>query len=379
MKRHVIKPRENWQEKVEETGLLFHHTAEGLYWDESVCYEFSSKQIDELDDAANDLHKMCLNAVQFIIDNDRFQELDIPPEAVPLIKRSWTRADPTLYGRFDFAYDGVNPPKMLEYNADTPTSLLESSVTQWYWLKECFDEEADQFNSIHERLLESWAKIRARMRKNRLYLACVEDNKEDLVTVTYLQDTANQSGIEASLILIGDIGWDNTAQRFVDLDNAWIRNVFKLYPWEWLLQDQFSRNLLSVYESMCWLEPVWKMLLSNKGILPILWQLNPGHPNLLEAYCDGPGQLREFVRKPKLSREGANITMSKGGSEIHTNGTYGDAGFIYQALAPVPCIDGHYPVLGCWVIDGASAGMGIRESDRIITDNLSRFVPHLFR
>lgn len=379
MIRHVVTPRDNWQARVEETGLLFHHTDEGLYWDESIYYEFTSRQIDELDDAANELHEMCLKAIQHIIDNDRFHELDFPPEAVPLVKRSWERQDPTLYGRFDFAYDGRNPPKMLEYNADTPTSLLESSVTQWYWLQDVFGEGADQFNSIHERLLDAWPGISRRMRRNRLYLTCVQDNMEDLVTVTYLQDTANQSGIEAEIIYIADIGWDESLQRFVDLENAWIRNVFKLYPWEWLLQERFSRHLLSVYESMCWVEPIWKMLLSNKGIMPILWELNPGHPNLLEAYLDGPRQMQDFVRKPRLSREGANITISKGGEELRTGGTYGNAGFIYQALAPIPYVDGAYPVLGCWVIDGNSAGMGIRESNRIITDNFSRFVPHLLK
>jgi len=34
------------------------------------------------------------------------------------------------------------------------------------------------------------------------------------------------------------------------------------------------------------------------------------------------------------------------------------------------------PVIGCWMIDGTPAGMGIRE-DGPITGNGARFVPHI--
>lgn len=59
-------------------------------------------------------------------------------------------------------------------------------------------------------------------------------------------------------------------------------------------------------------------------------------------------------------------------------GGYGEEGFIYQQLALLRDFGGKYPVLGSWVIDGESAGIGIRETDTLITDNYSRFVPHFF-
>ncbi len=64
-----------------------------------------------------------------------------------------------LYGRFDFAYDGRNI-KMLEYNADTPTGLLEASVAQWLWIEQVSGiANRDQFNSIHEDLIKRWKTI----------------------------------------------------------------------------------------------------------------------------------------------------------------------------------------------------------------------------
>src|SRR5262249_38784216 len=118
----------------------------------------------------------------------------------------------------------------------------------------------------------------------------------------------------------------------------------------------------------------------NKGILPVLWKLYPGHPNLLEATFAKPPQ-GDWVKKPLLGREGANVTLHQGGREIQTEGDYGEEGFVYQELAALRSFDGAYPVIGSWVIgheDGNSAaGIGVRESDTPITTNLSRFVPHL--
>lgn len=100
------------------------------------------------------------------------------------------------------------------------------------------------------------------------------------------------------------------------------------------------------------------------------------HPLLAPAYFDEPRALRNYVKKPKLSREGANIAVVRDGKTVaHTGGEYGADGYIYQAFANAE-VDGHFPVLGAWVIDGEAAGCGIREGDTPITDNLSRFVPH---
>ncbi|MCE5336714.1 MAG: glutathionylspermidine synthase family protein [Desulfobacteraceae bacterium] len=379
MKRVSIEPREHWKHKVEETGLLFFETPEGPWWDESAYYEFDSEEIDELDAAAEELHELCLRAVQHVIDHNRFEELAIPPPAIPLIRESWEKREPSLYGRFDFAYDGANPPKMLEYNADTPTSLLEAAVTQWFWLQELFPQ-ADQFNSIHEKLEAGWRHF-ARLKREggKIHFCCVSDHLEDLVTVTYLQDTAQSQGFLTDRILMEEIGWDYRSHRFADLHNITIENIFKLYPWEWILDEQFGPHVLETYTDMCWIEPIWKMILSNKGILPILWELNPEHPNLLEAYMDTPRSMKNYVRKPKLSREGANISIFHEGREIHTPGTYGEGGYVCQALADIPCFDGNRPVFGCWIVDGQSAGLGIRETSGPVTFGNDRFVPHLFR
>ena len=144
-----------------------------------------------------------------------------------------------------------------------------------------------------------------------------------------------------------------------------------------MLGDQFGKNILLDVNRAFWIEPAWKMILSNKAILPILWELYPEHPNLLPAYFE-PGKLTDYVKKPILSREGANINLVKEGSLLQASeGEYGKEGFIFQELFSLPDFKGNYPVIGSWVIGQEPAGMGIREANTLITDNHSRFVPHL--
>jgi glutathionylspermidine synthase len=377
IQRKPSSPRIGWQETVASQGLVIHSPGGRKYWDESVCYRFGAKDVDEIEKATNDLQEMCLAAGQYIIDNRRYADLKIPAAAIPAIEAAWEKEPPSIYGRFDLAYDGVNPPKLLEYNANTPTSLVEAAVIQWFWLRDVCGPRADQFNSIHEKLIAQWKEIGPYLRPGPLYFTGTSE-PEDALTLAYLEDTARQAGIATQSIRIEDIGWNERAGQFRDLREREIGNVFALYPWEWLL-GELPEALLKVQGSAVWIEPIWKMLWSNKALLAILWEMYPGHPNLLEARLDGPGSMRDYVRKPILSREGSNVSLRTGGREYSTGGEYGGEGFVWQADAKIPQFGGYFAVIGSWVVtDQGACGMGIRESDTPITDNLSRFVPHYF-
>jgi len=385
MQRIPLTPRDNWQQKVESVGLTF-HTLEGgaPYWDESAAYQFTSAEIDTLEAAGYKLQEMCLAAAQHIIDKKRYAELDIPEFAIEAIEWAWNNEPPALYGRFDLSWAGAqsgSAPKLLEYNADTPTSLLEAAVVQWHWLKDMpstlVSSKPDQFNSIHEKLIAKWKDIDPYLSKP-IYFAAL-DNPEDQLTITYLRDTAQQAGLDTLQMFMQEIGWNDSQQSFLDPDEHPMFSIFKLYPWEAMLQEEFGPHALATYQAVRWIEPIWKMLLSNKGILPILWQLYPNHELLLESHFDGPGSMSNYVRKPLMSREGANITLVRDNATVvATPGPY-NGKQIYQALAPAAVFDNRHTVLGLWMIDQDCCGMGVRESFSPITDNLSSFVPHFFK
>jgi glutathionylspermidine synthase len=378
MLRESIDPRPDWEAKVDALGLLYHQNEDGPYWNESGFYRLTADEVDTLEEVTNSLHEMCLTAVQHVIDENRFGDFGIVPAAVPSILWSWENEPPAIYGRFDLAFNGVDPPKMLEYNADTPTALLEAAVVQWHWLQELYPE-SDQFNSIWEGLVEKWTQLSREgyLPENFVHFASA-DSVEDYMTITALRDTAAEAGIASDALLMDEIGWDHDAHHFVDVRNRPISTIFKLYPWEWMVEEEFSTFLFESYRQTQWIEPIWKMLLSNKAILPILWEKFPDHPNLLECYFDDPRSMKAFVEKPLLGREGANVRVVNSEGETATEGEYANQRKVYQRYESLPWFEDRCAVIGSWVIDGVSRGIGIRESTGPITTNLSPFVPHLF-
>ncbi len=370
MRREALSPRPEWRTKVEALGLDFHTQNDEPYWWEAACYAFSAAEIDVIEEATDALHRLCLDAVDRLVAAGDFGRLAIPEAFWPWVAESWRRRDPDLYGRFDLAFDGSGPPKMLEYNADTPTALIEAAVVQWYWLEEAKPGD-DQFNSIHDKLIAAWAELR-RLHPDtaRIHFAGVLDEPEDRLTLEYLRDVCGQAGWPTEQLDIAELGWNG--QAFTDLAERPIQALFKLYPWEWLLHESFGSHLLK--DPAAFIEPPWKMLLSNKAILPILWEMFPGHPNLLPAFFERDKIAGPCVEKPVHGREGKDVRLvaaNEPGS-LHR-------GRIYQAAAPLPVFDGMYALIGSWIIAGKAAGIGLREDKMPVTTNTSRFVPHYFR
>lgn len=380
MKRVIATPRSNWQKQVEADGLLYHTLPDGRpYWNETAYYQFTSQEISTLEIATQELDRMCLAAVDHIIAYNRFAELQVPDFFVEYIKQSWEQDQHTIYGRFDLVFDGANPPKLLEFNADTPTSLMEAAVIQWKWLEQLHASD-DQFNSIHERLIEAWQRFAQETSlQNPVHFSCMEGQDEDELTITYMMDVAQQAGLTTVPIQIEQVGWDGSKRLFVDSRNQPIQSIFKLYPWEWLMTEEFGRHIPQVNLPMKWLEPAWKMLLSGKGLLPILWEMYPDHPYLLRASWQ-PIDDAVMVRKPARGREGANVTILDDDFVVaQTHGNYDDGQWVYQEFQPPGRFDGNTAIIGSWMVNGYACGIGVREDDELVTQNTSRFVPHLMR
>ena len=379
MKLHKLRIDPDWKSRLESIGYGY-HTMDGVpYWVDDLYYELTNREADTIYKATQQLWDMCLEAVEYIIKNKEYTHFRIPPFIIHHIEQSWEKDAPSIYGRFDFAFDETQGAlKMLEFNADTPTSLFESGIVQWYWKSHYFPELTDQFNSIHEQLIRSWTELKPFLNAKTLHFTCAKETLEDLTNLEYLRDTAIQAGIDTKLIYIDDIGWDGSG--FIDLERSSIRSIFKLYPWEWMVNEEFATNIVHDIHRTQWIEPSWKMLLSNKAILPILWQLFPNHPNLLPAYFEKPAYLQHFVKKPLISREGANIEMYYNNRLIcETDGNYGEEGFIYQELARLHREESGFSIIGSWIIGQEPCGVSFRESDMPITTDKSRFIPHIIR
>jgi len=383
MHRIPVAQRPGLEEAAREHGYQF-RVGDGVpHWDETAYYQFTLSQIErDLEKPAEEIDAMCFELLdQSLWDETIYQRLRIPEPYWDYVANSWRNRERDLLGRFDFSYDGAGDAKLLEYNADTPTTLYESAVFQWVWLEEAIatgliPQSSDQSAQIHEYIVEAF---RGMGIQGLLHLACLRDIEDDRETVRYLEECAQEAGLETQCLDIKDIGID-AAGRFTDLEDRVTTTLFKLYPWEWIMEEEFGRYLVS--SGVHFLEPPWKAVLSNKGLLPLLWESFEGHPNLLPAYFEGDARadaLRaSYVRKPMLSRQGSNIEIVQDGLALSLGeGPYGKEGHIVQALYPLPEFDGKFPLVGYWMVAGQPAGLSIRESQTLVTDGDANFVPHI--
>lgn len=384
MKRIAITERPDWRTTATEYGFSFHTLLGEPYWCEDAYYQFTLTQIEYLEKITEELHQMCLQVVAKVVNSEALlTQFCIPKHTWDFVCHSWKTSQPSLYSRMDLAWDGQGNAKLLENNADTPTSLYETAFFQWIWLEDQLNANrlpagSDQFNNLQEKLIERFATLQQQHGFSWLHFACCRDSDEDRGTVQYLQDCATEASLPTAFVYIDEIGLGEKGQ-FTDNQDQVIRNLFKLYPWEHMLCENFSTKLADA--GVRWLEPGWKSIVSNKALLPLLWQMFPNHPNLLPAYfaSDNPPTMENYVIKPLFSREGANIRIIEKGQEIaRVNGPYGEEGMIVQQFHPLAKFGDSYTLIGSWLINDQPAGIGLREDRALITQDLSRFYPHTF-
>ena len=333
---------------------------------------------------------MFIAAAQNVIDNDRFDELGMPFNLIDAIKMSWeNEVHWHLYGRFDFAggLDG-KPIKLIEFNADTPTSLFESAILQWAMLKQNNLDEHLQFNSIYESLMDNFKRLitldesveefEEHYRGWKILFSSVAGNKEEELTTKLLAHIAKDAGFECDFSYVDEVefGEEGIFKNGVNYE-YW----FKLIPWEEIAIEEgelamFLTQIMRNQKAII-LNPAYTLLFQSKGILKILWELYPNHPLLLESSYE-PLQGKDFVRKPMFGREGANISIVKDDVKLQENiGPYGNNKMIYQQYYELNSNENEYYQAGVFfAYEGC--GLGFRKGGLII-DNASKFVGHIIK
>ncbi|EFO9429401.1 glutathionylspermidine synthase family protein [Campylobacter upsaliensis] len=375
---------------LESIGFSWHTDEDGSDYLDNKLICVSKNEANAYYEAANELYDMFVAAAQNVIDNDRFDELGIPFNLIDAIKMSWeNEVHWHLYGRFDFAggLDG-KPIKLIEFNADTPTSLFESAILQWAMLKQNNLDEHLQFNSIYESLMDNFKRLitldesveefEEHYRGWKILFSSVAGNKEEELTTKLLAHIAKDAGFECDFAYVDEVefGEEGIFKNGVNYE-YW----FKLIPWEEIaieegelamLLTQIMRNQKAII-----LNPAYTLLFQSKGILKILWELYPNHPLLLESSYE-PLQGKDFVRKPMFGREGANISIIKDDVKLQENiGPYGNNKMIYQQYYELNSSENEYYQAGVFfAYEGC--GLGFRKGGLII-DNASKFVGHIIK
>ena len=379
------------QDYLEQMGFSWHTDKDGSSYIADELVSVKAREANAYYEAVNELYDMFVNAAQNVIDNNRFAELGIPFSLVDAIKMSWDNdVHWHLYGRFDLAggLDG-KPIKLIEFNADTPTSLFEATILQWALLKQNDMNEQEQFNSIYESLMDNFKRLitleesvegfEEYYKGWKILFSSIAGNDEDEITTRLLEHIAKEAGFETAFSYIDEIEFSEDG---IFKEGVNYEYLFKLIPWEniaieegelAMLLSQIMKNKKAII-----LNPAYTLLFQSKGILKVLWELYPNHPLLLET-SDKPLANKKCVRKPVFGREGANVAIieANGETSLETQGAYGNEKMIYQEFVEFnEHKDECYQAGVFFAYEGC--GLGFRKGG-LVLDNFAKFVGHIIK
>ncbi|PAF47315.1 glutathionylspermidine synthase [Helicobacter sp. 12S02634-8] len=383
-----LKPLD--KETLTEIGLPWHTDPDNTPYIGDEVVVISQAEADAYYQACNELYDMYVQAGEYAITNDLFFELDIPNTLVPMIKQSWEEEIHWhLYGRFDLAggLDG-RPIKLLEFNADTPTMLYETSVVQWAMLKYNGYDTNAQFNNLYEALGENFKRMitlgadtgnfEEMYEGWRILFSSVRGNIEEEQTTRFLQDIAKSVGFQTAFCYIDEVAFSPDEGVFAQGVNH--EFLFKLLPWENIAIDE--PELALIMQSMMenknaiFLNPAYTVMFQSKRFLKLLWDLFPNHPLLLETSYE-PLKGKKQVEKRAFGREGANVEVldMHQVSMAKNDGIYHNHKPIYQEFYELNSSGGLYYQPNVFYAYEACA-LGFRKGG-LILDNYSKFISHM--
>ena len=390
MMLHVEKIKPLSKEFLESIGFYWHTDADQTSYVADALVLVTNDEVEAYYEAANELYDMFTEAGQYVIDNNLFHELNIPFNLVELIKNSWANdVHWHLYGRFDFA-GGVDgkPIKLIEFNADTPTSLYETAIIQWAMLKANGMDEAKQFNTVFEALKENFKRLVVLGGNTedfskyydgwKILFSSIRGNIEDENTTRLLQSAANEAGFHTDFAYVDEVGFSGQEGIFKGEEN--FEFWFKLIPWENIAIEEGDLALLLneiVQEQRAIiLNPAYTLLFQSKAFMKVLWDLFPNHPLLLETSYE-PLKGKKQVEKRAFGREGANTVIYDADMSViaKVDGEYGNYKPIYQEYVELPLdTEGQSYQAGVFfAYEGC--GLGFRRGG-LILENFSKFVGH---
>ena len=392
MRLEKLKPLSD--EYLESIGFVWHTDSDNSSYISDEIVVITEDEANAYYEATNELYDMFAQAGQYVIDNNLFHELNIPFNLVEVIKESWeNEVHWHLYSRFDLAggIDG-KPIKLIEFNADTPTSLFETAIIQWAMLKANALDESSQFNNLYEALKDNFKRIitiDSDIEKFEEYysnlgwkilFSSISTSSEDINTTKLLQHIASEAGFNTDFEFIENVQFsDDGIFKNDELFEFW----FKLIPWENIAIEESELALILTEiitnKKAIIFNPAYTLMFQSKGFMKILWDLYPNHPLLLETSFE-PLIGKKQVEKRCFGREGANVKIINADQSIdeQTSGDYEGHKAIYQEYIEFPKdSNGNFYQAGVFYAYEA-CGLGFRRGGKIL-NNMSKFVGHIIK
>ncbi|MFT7004966.1 MAG: glutathionylspermidine synthase [Sulfurimonas sp.] len=376
---------------LEELGFTWHTDSDGTKYINDELVEVTQKEAEAYYEAGNKIYDMYVQAAEYVIENNLFFELGIPFNLIETIKKSWENdVHWHIYGRFDFAggIDGKNI-KLIEFNADTPTSLFETTLLQWALLKQNNMDEEKQFNNIYEAISQNFKRLitleddielfEERYDGWKILFSSVEGNDEEEATTRLLQQMATDAGFNTSFEYLQNVRFDENG--IFDANDNQYEYWFKLFPWEDIGSDEPELattlgNIIKNQKAII-LNPAYTLLFQSKGIMKIMSDLFPDSPYLLKTSFEPLEGIKQ-VEKAVFGREGANTKIIDADGTVleQIDGPYDNYKKVYQEYVDFNKDTNEAKYQAGVFFAYESCGLSFRKGGEIL-DNMSKFVGHV--
>lgn len=378
-------------------------------------------QLAELRRASEALGRVYARTVHIVQQGEPalWTELGLPEAAFGALQLRFDDTVPTMIGRFDFALtpDG---PKMLEFNSDTPTGIVEAfhvngRICEAYGAVDPNEGCRMALAAAFERMLRLYRE--AGYAARRVVFSALDWHEEDAGTTRYLLQQSGVAGAGfvplADLRVEGDRLWapsllpEGTAVAAGEPPSMQPVDVlYRLHALEKLAEDRDTDGYptgehalrLIADRRLAIMNPPSGFVAQTKALQALIWNLHEAGEFFTEEEHDTirrymlPTYLEPcfeagmpYVAKPILGREGSGVTIYDGsGAARESSGEneYADQPMVYQQYTELPPVrvetasgpfDGRL-LWGCFLIDGRGSAVVTRVGGTI-TNNLSYYLP----
>ncbi|CAF3811775.1 unnamed protein product [Rotaria sp. Silwood1] len=342
-----------------------------------VCYYKADEDFFEnVSSTSNELYRLFMQAVDYIIHNDEVLTLfKIPNQIWFQIRRSWTEErDFDIIDHINFEFDGKHL-KLCHYKVKQALTILQSTIAQEKWAQAMnLDYEFISSFQLHRLLVRQWKRLNI---KTTIHILMDNNDQEDLETILYMKMVMKEADIDSKLCLLSsDLYWKDS--MIVDKDGEIVKIVWKLWDWEAIFQnfrdpyhDKKEENgwISMTNEHPCLsdillneqiriIEPLWKSIINHKRFFSILYTIFPNHFNILQ---------NEWF----LSEDSKHISFVNSSMEEQNNDNreeYSDFHHISQEIFSEKNSKHADEIIVAWMIHDLCSGFSIWDDQNHITN-----------
>lgn len=367
-------------------------TEEGFSWylDEDYLVNEAlmvlPEEVDEMSSIAAEAFDVSIEAVERIIESAEWDHFDLPISMREMIIDSWNNKHMHLLGRMDVA-GCMNriPGKVLEFNADTPTMLPESSLFQDAFKDKFYDRSWAVFNRLYPDLVFAFKQlIKENPDRDPSMLVCSLGYEEDALNAEIIRRAAEEAGFKADYCDLEHAIFEHDGLYLEFEDGSEYRYdfFFKLIPWEFIMYEE--PELLDILRDMQLndviyiLNPAYSILMQSKAILPYLHKHFPREYILPASFDKSDFKETPHVEKVIYGRLGENIKIYNRYDDVveENSGDWGKFKKIYQQYTKLYQDEDGYYQPGVYLVDGKPAAVSFRRCEDMIINDDSEYIPH---